>query len=188
MGNELMGIDDGWTDILGEQLRGGGGGVVGANVMSPQQAYEILGEIIQRSPKLAQYAAARVANSRPIVAKTPFNKMRDFHVDFGPAFGLAGSSTVLIVNPQCHFRAEKLVATDSGSTSGQGSRITSIFVGNKSQRPANAGSTLTSFFAPTSLGNGVRWDTCEKGLTISMGVLFTQDCTFDATAFGRTLE
>jgi hypothetical protein len=99
----------------------------------------------------------------------------------------AGTSTTITVNPQVLFRGEKVMATDSHTTPGLGTRISAIFVGQKSQRPANAGSTLTAFFANNALGNGIKWDTCEKALSISLTVNFVAACTFDCTVFGKAV-
>jgi hypothetical protein len=183
MGNMVIG-DDGWTEIVGEQLRGGS---TVAGQMSPEQAFEVLGAAVQQSPAFAQYVAKRAAASRPMLHKTPLNKARDWQIDFGPVSGAAGTTTTVIVNPQCLFRGEKVMATDSATTPGLGTRIQSIFVGQKSQRPANQGATLTAFFANNSLGNGIKWDTCEKALSISLTISFVQTCTFDCTVFGKAV-
>lgn len=184
MSGEMVIGDDGWTEIVGEQVRGGAT-VAGAAA----NALEVLGltPAYQSSPAFKNYIDQRAAASRPVLTKTPANKARDWQVDFGPVSGAAGTTTVVIQNPQCLFRGEKIMATDSGTTAGLGTRIGAIFVGQKSQRPANAGSTLTAFFAQNSLGNGIKWDTCEKALSISITVSFVQACTFDMTVFGKAV-
>jgi len=181
----VLGASDEWTEIVGEQLRGG-------STVAGDHAAEILGELVKRSPAFAAYASKRLAASRPMLAKTPLNKARDWQIDFGPVYGAAGTSTTITQNPQVLFRGEKVMATDSGNisgggTAGSGTRIQAIFVGQKSQRPANAGSTLTAFFANNALGNGIKWDTCEKALSISITVQFIQSCTFDMTVFGKAV-
>ena len=177
----ILGDDDGWTEIVGEQLRGG-------VTVAGDAAAEILGELVKRSPAFAQYASKRLAASRPMVAKTPLNKARDWQIDFGPVFGVAGTTTTIIVNPQCLFRGEKVMATDTSSgTAGMGTAIQAIFVGQKSQRPANQGQTLTAFFANNALGNGIKWDTCEKALSISLTIAFLNSCTFFCTVFGKAV-
>jgi hypothetical protein len=183
MGGEMVIGDDGWTEIVGEQLRGG----ATVSGVSPHFAVEVLGELVSQSPAFKQYIDRRAAASRPVLTKTPANKARDWQIDFGPTSGLAGTTTTLINNPQVLFRGEKVMATDSGSTAGLGTRIAAIFIGQKSQRPANAGSTLTAFFANNALGNGIKWDTCEKALSISITVSFVQSCTFDMTVFGKAV-
>jgi hypothetical protein len=183
--------DDGWTEIVGEQTRGGTPAsnsltpVLGA--VSSEQAYEILGELVQKSPAFAQYAQKRVAASRPITHKIPLQKARDWQIDFGPVSGAAGTTTTITIAPQCLFRGEKVMATDSYTSAGYGTRISTILIGQKLQRPAGSGSTLTAFFANNSLGNGIKWDTCEKALSISVTVSFVQSCTFDMTVFGKAV-
>jgi len=179
MANELVIGDDGWTEIVGEQSRGG-------NVIG-DAGYDVLGEMMQKSPAFKQAVERRAAASRPMLHKTPLSKARDWQIDFGPVSGAAGTSTTLIVAPQCLFRGEKVMATDSSTTPGLGTRVAAIFVGQKSQRPANAGATLTAFFANNSLGNGVKWDTCEKALSISLTISFISACTFDCTVFGKAV-
>lgn len=181
MAGELTIGDDGWTEIVGEQVRGGGM-AIGAD-----QAFEILGELMQKSPAFKQYAERRAAASRPMLTKTPNNKARDWQIDFGPVSGAAGTTTTITQNPQVLFRGEKIMATDSSATAGFGTRIGSIFVGQKLQRPAGAGATLTAFFANNALGNGIRWDTCEKALSIAITVSFISTCTFDLTVFGKAV-
>jgi hypothetical protein len=185
MSDDLVLGDDGWTEIVGEQLRGG-------STVAGDEAAHILGELVKRSPAFAAYASKRLAASRPMLAKTPLNKARDWQIDFGPVFGEANTTTTITQNPQVLFRGEKVMATDSGNFAGTGNpgtgtRIQAIFVGQKSQRPANAGSTLTSFFANNALGNGIKWDTCEKALSISITVQFVNACTFDMTVFGKAV-
>lgn len=182
MGNELVGADDGWDDIIGEQVRGGGAPAIGADV-----AYQLLGELMNKSAAFRQYAEKRAAASRPMTSRKPLGQARDWQIDFGPVCSGAGTTTTISQNPQCLFRAEKVMATDTASPAGTGTRIQQIFVGNKLQRPANAGATLTLFFSQQALGNGIRWDTCEKALSISVTVSFISACTFDMTAFGKAV-
>jgi hypothetical protein len=108
-------------------------------------------------------------------------------LSLGPAFGAAGSTTTLSVQPQCLFRVEKVIATDTGSPAGSATRIMQFMVGNRLQRPSSSGSTTVQFFGPGVLGNGMRWDTCQQGLSISVQVSFVQDATFDMSLFGRAV-
>jgi hypothetical protein len=173
--------DDGFVDIVGEQLRGGG------MALGADDAYHILGELSQKSPAFKAYAEKRIAASRPIVKNVPYQRARDWQIDFGPLSGNAGESKTVTIAPQCLFRAEKVMATDDSATPGYGTRIAAIFVGQKSQRPANSGATLTAFFANNALGNGIKWDTCDKALSISVTVNFITTCTFDMTVFGKAV-
>ena len=180
--------DDGWTEIVGEQLRGGST-VAG---LSPKDAYDVLGEAINKSPAFAAYVAKRAAASRPVLHKTPFNKARDWQIDFPTngfgAFGLTGTQCTMTATPQVHFRGEKVMATDTGSTAGMGTMVSQLFVGQEAQRPSNQGATLTAFFAQNALGNGIKWDTCQRALTIALTVLYLQDCTFFCTVFGKSVK
>ncbi len=194
MSNLMIGDDDGWTDIVGEQFRGGQDAYNGYASLSPvvggltpDSAYQILGDLVQKSPAFAQYASKRVAASRPIVNKVPLQKARDWQLDFGPVSGTAGTSTVLTVAPQCLFRGEKVMATDTAASAGFGTSIGTIIIGQRLQRPAGTGATLTAFFANNALGNGIKWDTCEKALSISITVNFIQTCTFFLTVFGKAV-
>lgn len=189
MSNLVIG-DDGWPEIVGEQMRGGVpqydslAPILGAN---PQFAYELLGEMLEKSPAFRNYANQRAAASRPMIHKIPLQKARDWNIDFGPAYGTAGSTTTLVNNPQCLFRGEKVMATDTGSTAGYGTTISQVLIGQKLQKPAGTGSTLTFFFANNALGNGIKWDTCKEALTISVTVNFLQSCTFYMTVWGKAV-
>lgn len=114
-------------------------------------------------------------------------EFRDWQIDFGPAFGQAGTEVRLVQTPQCWFRGEKVMATDTGSTPGRGTRVKEVLVGNRLQRPAASGSTTAEFFAPFALGNGVKWDACERALSIIVTVSFVESCTFDLTVFGKAV-
>ncbi len=96
---------------------------------------------------------------------------RDWQTDFGPVVGKKGESKVIKVHPQILFRGEKLIASDSCEKSGTGTRIVNIFVGQRSQ-----------------MGNGLNWDVCHLGQEICMTVEFTEDCTFDASVFGKAVS
>lgn len=187
MGNDIVGYDE---IVVGEQNRGGAGGdyhrdsMVG---MSPEDAYTVLGELAAKSPQLNALLQRRVANNRPMIRKIAPNRWRDWQVDFPSTYGTAASSTTITVNPQVLFEGQRIMATDSFTTAGYGTRIGAILVGQQNQRPTNAGSTLTGFFANNSIGTGIKWDTCQIGNQISMSVSFTQNCTFDCTVFGRAV-
>ena len=182
---EIVGSDDGYLDIVGDG---------GYDVLGNKSAYEVLGELMTKSPALKQYVEKRIGASRPVVHKVGYTKAQDWQIDFGPVFGSAGTSTTIAVNPQCLFRGEKVTATDSGAIggpsdanpAGNGTRVGAIFVGNQLQRPA-ATKTLTAFFAPNALGNGVKWATCQKGLLITIDVFFITSCTFDMTVYGKAV-
>ncbi len=106
---------------------------------------------------------------------------------FGPVFGAAGTTTTLTAPMQCRFRVEKAMASDSADTPGSGTRIMQFVVGQRIQRPSASGSTSSQFFGPGALGNGLCWDTCEPGQSISVTVSFVQSCTFDLSLFGSAI-
>ena len=188
MSNLVIG-DDGWTEIVGEQTRGGS--AHGDSLMPVMgDGYDVLGaanELLAKSPSFTQYMAKRAAMSRPVTHRQPLQKARDWDLSFGPVSGAAGTTTIITVAPQCLFRGEKVMATDSGSPAGYGTRITQVLIGQRLQRPATGGGSLTAFFAQTALGNGIKWDTCQQALSIAITVSFIQACTFDATVFGKAV-
>jgi len=151
-----------------------------------------VGETVTSSnPAYEAQVAKRIAKSRPMLRRsTRKMEIRDWDLAFGPASAPAGSSILFSANPQCFFRGEKVVATDTGSPQGSGTRIMQVSIGQRIQRPNGGGAqngagSLTQFFASTALGNGLLWDTCQPSLTISVLVSFVQACTFDMTVFGR---
>ena len=113
---------------------------------------------------------------------------RDNQLNFGPVDGVKGEVKIVQVAPECYFRGEKLVATDDAKSPGLGTRVTMICVGTRLQMPIGTGGTLTLFFSPQALGNGMRWDICNPGRPISMNVEFLEDCRFQATIFGTAAE
>lgn len=102
----------------------------------------------------------------------------------GPVFGQAGTTTVISFQPQCAFRVEKVMATDTGTPPGMATAVMQFLVGQRLQRPATNGATVAIFFGPMTLGNGLRWDTCERGLSISLTISFIETATFYGSLFG----
>jgi hypothetical protein len=141
---------------------------------------------------LEKRAADLVAQSRPILQreKRPM-ELRDWELEFGPASAPAGQVVDFISTPQCLFRGEKVMATDSATPAGSGTRIMQIAIGQRIQKPGNSGrsgaGTLTQFFAQTALANATLWDTCQPSLFITVTVSFIQACTFDMSVFGRAV-
>jgi hypothetical protein len=173
--------EDGWTEIVGEQTRGGSAALLGVD------GYEVLGEMMQKSAAFNQYMQKRAAASRPVTHRQPLQKARDWDHSFGPVSGAAGTSTTISVAPQCLFRGEKVMATDTASPAGTGTRITQVLIGQRLQRPATGGGSLTLFFSNGALGNGIKWDTCQQALSIAVTVSFVSACTFDMTVFGKAV-
>jgi hypothetical protein len=80
---------------------------------------------------------------------------------------------------------EKVMATDIGPNSaGYNTAVTQVIIGNKLQRSAT-GTSLTYFFANNTLGNGVKWDTCQPALSIGFTVSFITTSTFYAQLWGK---
>ena len=190
MSNQLVIGDDGWTEIVGEQTRGGTPNI---DTLAPILGaygggnYDVLGEMLAKSPAFQSYVAQRAAASRPVTNRQPLQKARDWDLSFGPVSGAAGTTTVITVAPQCLFRGEKVMATDTASPAGTGTRITQVLIGQRLQRPATGGGSLTLFFSNGALGNGIKWDTCQQALAIAVTVSFVSACTFDMTVFGKAV-
>jgi hypothetical protein len=147
--------------------------------------------ITESTPGFDEQVAKRVADSRPILQRSKRQmEIRDWDLSFGPASAPAGNTILFSADPQCFFRGEKVVATDTGTPVGTGTRVMQVSIGQRIQRPGAGGTqsgqgSLTAFFAQTALGNGMLWETCQPSLSISILVSFVQSCTFDATVFGR---
>lgn len=145
------------------------------------------GERVQPNEVFDIYAAKRAAVEKATLRREhDHGELRDWQFDLGPLFAPAGFTTTLTFRPQCLFRCDKVVATDSFAQAGQGTRIMSIMVGRRVQRVAGSG-TLTAFFSQTALGNGQKWDTCQPFMDIAVQVSFVQQCTFDMTIFGKAV-
>jgi len=102
----------------------------------------------------------------------------------GPVFGAAGTQTTIVVTPQCHYRVEKVVATDTSTPPGTGTAVVQFLVGQQLQRPAVGGASLAVFFGPAALGNGVRWGVCEPAFSIALTISFIETGTFHGALFG----
>ncbi len=187
MGNNPFVGDSAYEDLIGpvETVRGYADGNPLA-VLGADGAYQLLGEMIQRSPQMAAFVQQRIASSRPLIKRTPVDRARDWDFPLGPVSGSAGTQTTITIQPQTLFRVEKIMATDIGPQSaGFNTSVTQVIIGNKLQRPATTGGTLTLFFAQNALGNGVKWDTCQPALSISFTVSFLTTSTFFGTLWGK---
>lgn len=184
------------VELMGEQLRGGQPQAVVGDDLG--RSYVLLGEAVAaRNPQALAVAQRRVAASRAVVQHKPMAEAYDYTIDFGPASGAAATTCTLSFIPQMHFRAEKVMCTDTGSISGlngttsqagYGTQINSIFIGADFQKAANTGGTLTAFYAQNALGNGVKWRTCKAALTMSVTVSYINLCTFYMSVFGKVLR
>lgn len=130
----------------------------------------------------------RIADSRPLLRKEDDEaRMRDWEIAFGPTYGIAGRMSTITIFPQCLFRCEKIMATDTGSTAGRGTRIVSVAVGQRIQKPNVGRGTLTEFFGVDALANGITFDTAQPWAQIAVTVSFVETCTFDMSLFGRAV-
>ncbi|HUK34398.1 MAG TPA: hypothetical protein VLV86_10825 [Vicinamibacterales bacterium] len=138
------------------------------------------------NPAFRQALSARVAQQHPLLGERGKNlRQRQFDFATGAVWAPAGAQTVITINPQCLFRCEKVMATDTGSVPGMGTSIVQVAIGQKIQRPGNAGQgTLTQFFAETSLANGIRFDTAHAWEAIAITVSFNETCTFNMNLWG----
>ncbi len=105
----------------------------------------------------------------------------------GPVYGEAGTVTTITIKPQCRFRVEKVMATDTGDPPGTSTGVMQFLVGNQLQRPVVGGATLVTFFGPAVLGNGVRWGICDRGLSIALTLQFIRATTFYGSLFGSAV-
>jgi hypothetical protein len=130
--------------------------------------------------------AARAAMDEPVVLDKPSQdvKLRDWQIDFGPAWAPAGSVSTITIAPQCLFRGEKITATDTAPTPGTGTRILQVAVGQKVQKARTGNGTLTSMFASTALANGIKFDTAQRWSRVAVTVSWVQSVTFDMSVFG----
>ncbi|HUK34399.1 MAG TPA: hypothetical protein VLV86_10830 [Vicinamibacterales bacterium] len=182
--------EDGWSEIdgIGEMVRGGGGVATDTlAIAGPPGNYDVLGAALAQSPAFQQMLAKRAAAGRPVMHKQPLRMARDWDVPLGPVSGAAGTTTTISFQPQAYFRVEKMMATDTATTAGTGTAITQILVGQRLQRPATSGGTLSLFYSNNSLGNGLRWDTCQPAFSISLTISFVSQCTFYGNLFGKAV-
>ncbi len=153
---------------------------------APQQ---VVGVQFDSHPAFQDALATRAANASPAVTMrddTP--KERQFDMSFGAVWGPAGFQTTITIRPQCLFRVEKLMATDSASTPGTGTSIVQVGVGQRIQRPGNTPQgSLTLFFAQNAIADGITFDTAHPWEDIAITVTFIVACTFNATLWGRAV-
>ena len=173
----------GWDEILGEQTRGG------QDPAAYLSGEDILGAVFnpQANPNFKAALARKAALSRPSTMNQPPNKAREFQFPL-TQYGTPGQTVTVSATPQVHFRSEKLVINEIGSsTNGYGTTITGVTVGQRNQMPTTSGGMLSASFINTALGNGIKWDTCQPALSISVTLSFLQTCTWYCTIFGRAV-
>ena len=139
--------------------------------------------LLGKSPAFARYVAARAAASNAF--KVPLTKTQNYQISFGPITIPPYSSMILTQMPQCLFRGDKIVCT--GDTAAV--VINSLFVGQRSQFPQNTRAIPFSVFGSNALGSGIKLDTCEVGLSISISVenISAKPVKWGASIFGRAV-
>ena len=155
---------------------------------------EILGALglsskaLKQSPELRSALARKLAQRAPVTQRVAPPKKRRWPLGFSGS-GAAGTTVNISTRPQCLFRGEKIIATDSGANAaGTNTRITGIFVGNKPQLPSFQANILTSTFASGSLDNELLMDTADPAIDITFQVSFVVAATFEATVFGHSVQ
>ena len=145
-------------------------------------------QMLRKAPPFAEYEAKRAAGNTPVLRydEVPA-RLRQWTLDFGPVSAPAGFSTTITISPQCLFRGEKIIATDTAAVAGTGTRITTVAVGARIQRPLGNAGSLSLFFSQTALANGITFDTAKPWSRIAVTVSFVTACTFDMTVFGTAV-
>lgn len=148
-----------WDDIVGEMTRGGNPMTDSLALLGAEGAYQLLGQMAERSPQLAQLIRNQASMGRPTLRRQQVDRARDWDFPLGPISGSASTTSTITIRPQTLFRVEKIMATDVGPlAAGFNTSVTQVIIGNKLQRPATSTGSLTLFFANNALGNGVKWD------------------------------
>ena len=175
-----------WDDLVGEMTRGGNPQTDSLAVLGADGAYELLGQMVSRSPQMAALVNQAAMRGRPMVRRQQVDKARDWDFPLGPISGSSATTSTITIRPQTLFRVEKIMATDVGPlAAGFNTSVTQVIIGNKLQRPSTSGGTLTLFFSQNALGNGVKWDTCQPALDIAFTVSFITQSTFYGTLWGK---
>ena len=177
-----------WSEILGEQTRGG-------QQNADYQNY-LLGVAMnpQANPAFANQAARLAMLQRPALKSNPPAVAQEWQIGM-TLFGTSGTTGTATVTPQCYFRAEKLMAvelTNAGVLNNppQNMVITGAFIGQKNQLPVGAGAgggLHAAFFATGALGNGIKWSTCQPAITMSIQVQFNGTGTIYLGLFGKAV-
>lgn len=143
----------------------------------------------------------------PQIKQVPCTVFRDWQINFGPITGKKGDIKWAVIEPLVLFRGEKLLAIDhalgadgcvhyeSSPNDGKRTRVLACMVGTKLQFPLlpendkifGSGGMLTSVYVST-LADGVKYTTCQMGLSIAYLVAFDEDCVWEAALYGRAIE
>lgn len=156
------------------------------SAQTPGERRELVGVDLASTKDFQDALAERLARQQPVIQYERKNpRLRGFDFSSGGVWGPAGSSTTITLSPQCVFRTEKIMATDTGSTPGMGTSIVQVTVGQNIQRPGNTDrGSLTKFFSEQSRANGILFDTANAWEQIAISVNFIQECTFYINLFG----
>lgn len=154
-----------------------------------EEEAEIIGENLAATVAFKNMIAQRAAASQPVLTSVPKRpRLMQFDFSTGQVFGPAGGQTVITIRPQCKFRIEKVMATDTATPAGTGTSIIQIAIGQKIQKAnATGNGSLTMFFAQNAIANGVELDTAQPWEDIAITVSFNQSCTFSLN-FSGTAE
>ena len=136
----------------------------------------VLGAVAERVRANPNFQAAlmqHLAKTQPILQTNPPTKKRRQPIGLTYSFTQTGTVNVS-VQPQCLFRGEKLIVSETYSPSGASAAnttvINAIFVGNKSQFPTLQSSVPSSAFAAGVLDNEMLLDTCQPAIFIQFQV------------------
>ncbi len=147
-----------------------------------EDAYAMLGELIQKSPQMAAFIQQRATATRPLVRQAPAYKTRGFSFDFSIS-GRKGDTVNVVRDPNILFRIDRLMAVDNSSSPGLGTRIKMIIIGNRIQYRAESGGCFSAQL--DEISRNMKFDVCQLGLSIAVSVEFLKDCDWSMTAFGK---
>lgn len=130
---------------------------------------EIMGAVAKKqNPALTAALATRAAQRGTIVKQTQARKARrsPIGIDSGAVAIAAGAQQVITITPQKPFRPEGLIV-DPGCA--PNFLILDVRVGTDSQF-VSAAAIPASIFVPNSMNIGLRGDTCNPGISITISV------------------
>ena len=141
----------------------------------------------QFNDKLAERFRQLVAErqTRP----RPQPKVRNWEINFGPVAGKAGETLRLVNDVRALFRGERIVATDTASPIGCGTRIVSLTVDGRTQDSVVSIGATSPLALPalilTVFAN--RKVLMDVGSTFGLTVSFIEACTFNMNIVGKAL-
>lgn len=152
----------GWDEIEGDVL-------LGDVLLGDDDEAEIMGAIAKANPNLQKALAARRAAKGTLVKQMQPRKGRrlPLGLDSGAVLIAAGAQVNVIVTPQKPFRVESLIVDPTSAPSFQ---VLNVAVGTDSQF-VTAAPIIASVFVPNSMNVGLKGDTCQMGMSITVSVL-----------------